>query len=129
MDQNLASSNDPLGDFISSQNINAAPSTDANGKLNSFNPQAQRAIGTAAAGNMFQQAGQDISGAFQGGINQVKQGYQQVANSGGNPLTATEGALSMGAGVVNAATSPLAPVTAPLGQAAGAVGNAIGNNP
>lgn len=60
-----------------------------------------------------QKAGQQISGAFKSGIEQAKQGIQQVGQSQGNPLDLVEGVGRVGAGAISAATSPLAPITEP----------------
>lgn len=60
--------------------------------------------------------GASISQAFQGGVNQAKEGYQQAYDSRKtiNPLQLVEGSTKMLAGGINAAFSPLAPVMKPL---------------
>ena len=65
-----------------------------------------------------------VGGAFQGGVNQVQQGYQD-AQQATNPLQKTEAGLGMLAGGVKAAFSPLAPVTAPIGSAIQAAGDKL----
>src|ERR1019366_3739043 len=69
-----------------------------------------------------------IKSAFKGGINQVKQGVQDVGASH-NPVTFAEGALNAGAGVVNTALSPIAPFFKPVGDALNAATQPIANNP
>lgn len=72
-----------------------------------------------------------IKSAFSGGINQIEQGASQIGSGQGNPLVSgTEGALKIGAGIVGAVASPLAPVIQrPLGAAINAVGNQVSNIP
>lgn len=72
-----------------------------------------------------------ISQAFSSGVNQIKEGAGQIMSGQGNPIVqGTEGALKIGAGIVGAATSPLAPVIQrPVGAAINATGNAIGSIP
>ncbi len=73
--------------------------------------------------------GSRIADAFKSGIQQTKEGFQQVGNSGGNPLTATEGALKFGAGLVNTATAPLAPLTAPISAGINSISENLSNRP
>ncbi len=72
------------------------------------------------------QSGNSISNAFQGGVNQIKQSFTQPVNS---PLQAVETGLNFGAGVVNAASAPLAPVTNLIGKGVQAVANKVSDNP
>ncbi len=72
--------------------------------------------------------GADISNAFQGGLSQVEQGYQQ-AKTATNPIQKTEAGLQMGAGAVGAAFSPLAPVTKYIGQGIDTAANTISDIP
>ena len=62
---------------------------------------------------LLQKAGQQIKGAFKGGLEQAKQGVQQVGQSQGNPLDLVEGVGRVGSGLISAAVSPLAPVVEP----------------
>lgn len=78
--------------------------------------------------------GNTIKGAFQSGVNQIKSGFDQVKNTTtSNPLsllgTGIEAGAKVGAGAINAAMSPIAPVMAPVGKAIGAVTNKISDNP
>lgn len=72
-------------------------------------------------------AGKQVGNAFQGGVDQAKQGYQQ-ATQATNPLTKTEAGLQEVGGAVSAIASPLAPVFAPVSKAIGAAGDALSNN-
>lgn len=53
--------------------------------------------------------GGEVSQAFQGGLNQFKEGMGQALQSH-NPLSLTEAGLKEGAGLINAAFSPAAPL-------------------
>lgn len=72
-----------------------------------------------------------IKSAFSSGINQIQQGASQIGSGQGNPIVqGTEGALKIGAGLVGAVSSPLAPVVQrPLGAAVNATGNEIAQIP
>lgn len=72
--------------------------------------------------------GSSIVDAFKSGIDKTKTGYTQAQNAH-NPLELIEGGLKQGAGVVEAATAPLAPVFKPLGDAINYVGDKIGDIP
>ncbi len=65
-------------------------------------------------------AGKNISSAFQGGVNQVKEGYNQAKNAT-NILQLLEGGTNLAAGAINTVLSPAAPV--------GAVINEVGVKP
>ncbi len=54
-----------------------------------------------------------VANAFKGGVNQVKEGFQQAGQGGGNPINLLEGIGKIGSGAVSAAFSPLAPITEP----------------
>lgn len=69
-----------------------------------------------------------IGDAVKSGVNQAKEGYNQAKNAT-NPLQLLEGGAKLGAGVINTAMSPLAPVTAPVGKAVDAVANKVSDNP
>lgn len=69
-----------------------------------------------------------IKEAAHGGVQQVKEGFQQ-SNEAKNPLELVEGAAKMGAGAFNTAFSPLAPVTKPIGTAVNAVADKISDIP
>lgn len=56
-----------------------------------------------------------ISQAFHSGIDQAKAGYAESSGSQ-NPLTQIAGATKIAAGGINAALSPLAPITKPIGD-------------
>ncbi len=76
------------------------------------------------------------SQAFQGGAQQVSQGFNEIQNaqnSGGNVLkntgNALEGAIKTDAGVINSAFSGMAPLTAPIGAGVNYLADKISNNP
>lgn len=69
-----------------------------------------------------------IGNAFRAGLGQMKQGLAQ-GQSAANPLQAIESGITFGAGAVNTALSPLAPVTAPIGKAVDFVADKISDNP
>lgn len=70
-----------------------------------------------------------VKNAFSGGINQIQQGASEIGQGEG-VLPAVGSALKIGAGIVGAASSPLAPVIQPtLGAASNAVSNKISDNP
>lgn len=80
MDTNLASSNDPLGNYIQQNNITPP--------LNSI--------------------GKNIGDAFQGAVDQFTEGASQIGSGQGNPIVSgLEGFGKMGAGLVKAAASPI----------------------
>lgn len=58
--------------------------------------------------------GETIANSFKSGINQAKEGFNQIGNDrSGNPLNLIEGVGKIGAGAIGAAFSPLAPITEP----------------
>ncbi len=59
--------------------------------------------------------GGTISNAFKTGLKKVKTGYTQSLNAK-NPVELIEGGLKQGAGVIETATSPLAPIFKPVGD-------------
>jgi hypothetical protein len=67
--------------------------------------------------------------AFSAGIDQVKQGYQQLTSPNQNIVQRGEGLLNLGAGAVNTAFSPLAPAFAPIGKGIESAGNVLANTP
>lgn len=69
-----------------------------------------------------------IKTAFKSGVEQVKQGFQQSQNAQ-NPLELVEGGIKTAAGVANAAFSPLAPITAPIGKGVDYLADKISDNP
>ena len=69
-----------------------------------------------------------ISKAFQGGLEQTKQGYSQ-AKEAKNPLELLEGSIKMGAGVINTALSPTAPVMKPVEKVVEKVSDKISDIP
>lgn len=69
-----------------------------------------------------------VGSAFQGGVQQAKQGFDQ-ARTATNPIDLLEGGLSTAAGVATAAASPLAPVTKPLEPIIGAAADKISDLP
>lgn len=73
------------------------------------------------------QAGQDIKGAFNSGVQQVKDAYHAPST---NPITGVENLLKMGSGAATAITSPLAPALKPIQQdVINPIGDKIGSNP
>lgn len=78
--------------------------------------------------SFFQKVGQDVSNAFQSGVQQVKQGINTAANAK-NPGQLFKAAGQLGSGVVGAVSSPLAPVLDPVNKVVQGAGNAIGNIP
>lgn len=77
---------------------------------------------------LLNKIGNSIGNAFKSGVNQVKQGFQQ-AQSATNPIQALESGATVGAGAVNTALSPLAPVMSPVGKGVNALADKISNNP
>ena len=69
-----------------------------------------------------------ISKAFQGGVEQAKQGYEQAKNAK-NPLELLEGSVKLGAGAMNTILSPTAPIMKPVEAGVNAVANKISDNP
>lgn len=67
----------------------------------------------------------EISGAFQGGVNKFKEGLGE-ASSGKFPI---EPALKMGAGAIEAGISPLAPIFSPIGKGVNAIVDKISDIP
>lgn len=72
--------------------------------------------------------GGDISSAFKSGIDKTKAGYNQSYNAK-NPIELIEGGFKQGAGVVEAAFSPLAPLFKPIGKVVDIVADKISDNP
>lgn len=66
--------------------------------------------------------------ATKSGVQQTKEGFAQGMNAK-NPLELIEGGLKTGAGVVNTALSPLAPIFTPVSKGVNAVSNYISDNP
>lgn len=73
-------------------------------------------------------AGSQIAGAFKGGIDQAKEGYQQAA-AATNPLQKTEAGMKELAGGVNAISAPLAPVFSPIGKVTAPIVDYLSNIP
>lgn len=69
-----------------------------------------------------------IGQAFQGGIQQAKEGYSQAYNAQ-NPLQLLEGGTKLAAGAFNAAFSPAAPIFNPVSQGINKSADLIGSNP
>lgn len=72
--------------------------------------------------------GQDISNAFQGGIDQMKQGYQDASNTN-NVFGKLKAGVKELAGGVNTLAAPLAPATKYIGQGVNAAADQISNIP
>lgn len=73
-------------------------------------------------------AGQQIAGAFQGGLNTAQEGYQQAKETTTIPGKLAAG-MHMLAGGVQSLFSPLAPVTAPIGAGVNAAADKISDIP
>lgn len=96
-------------------------------------------VGVAQVEATKPSAGQRISSAFKAGVNQVKEGFAEAGQLGDttkkqNPLTAPlkgfEAVGKIGAGIANAAFSPLAPAIEPtVGAAINYAGDKISNSP
>ena len=56
-----------------------------------------------------------MSNAFQSGVSQMKQSFQQ-SREASNPLEAIESGITFGAGAINTAFSPLAPIVEPIAK-------------
>lgn len=69
--------------------------------------------------------GGDISSAFKGGVDYIKQGYQDAKSTNLNPIKKTEAGAKMIAGGIQAAFSPLAPVTKYIGKGIEKAGDKI----
>src|SRR5258708_2872103 len=104
---------------------NADPHQGAKNFINSSLPS------TSVAGNFGHELAHNTVGeigrSFVSGVNQVKEGVQQASQPAG-PVQGFESGFKMGAGVVNAALSPLAPVFKPVGDAINYVGDKISDN-
>jgi hypothetical protein len=70
----------------------------------------------------------NVAASAKSSINQAKQGYNKAVNAK-NPLDLLEGSAALGAGTLNAISSPLAPVFKPIGDAVNFFGNKISNIP
>ena len=66
--------------------------------------------------------------AAKSGIEQTKSGYKDAVKAK-NPLDLVSNSVKAGAGVVNTALSPLAPITKPIGDAVNALSNKISDIP
>jgi hypothetical protein len=77
---------------------------------------------------LLAKAGAAVKDAFKSGVGQIKQGIQQ-GQSATNPLQAVESGITAGAGIVNTALSPLAPVFSPVNKVTNAVADKISNVP
>lgn len=76
------------------------------------------------------QAGNEIKGAFNSGIDYTKEGFADAKKAGLNPVKQFESTFKVGSGLVNAAASPLAPVLNPINKdVINPIGNKIGSNP
>ena len=70
----------------------------------------------------------NISNAFKGGVNEVKQGYSEAKNAK-NPLQLVSGGIKEASGVAIALTSPFASVLTPtLGAGTNYVADKISNS-
>ena len=83
------------------------------------------AFGSVGGGALGRQSPGIIADAFKGGVNQMKEGLKE-AGDGKFPIGP---ALKMGAGIVNAATAPIAPFFAPLGKGIEAISNKAADIP
>jgi len=72
----------------------------------------------------FGSAGRTIAGAFQSGVGQIRDAFSE-SRAGRNPI---ETGAKFGAGVVNAAFSPLSPLMKPVTGAIDSVSNTVANN-
>lgn len=72
--------------------------------------------------------GNSIKDAFNSGVNQTKEGYNQAKNAT-NPLELLEGGGKLAAGAISSLFSPLAPVFAPISSASNYVGDKVGDIP
>lgn len=88
----------------------------------------QPAAATAPAGNPISWAGGKIADAFEGGVDQMKEGYDQAAEAK-NPLEKTEAGLQEAGGAVGAVGSIFAPVIAPVGKAINAAADKLSDTP
>lgn len=74
-----------------------------------------------------------IGNAFSGAINQIGQGQSEATAPASNPLQAmgnlVKGGAHMAEGIVGAVSSPLAPLTAPIGKGVNAIADTISDNP
>lgn len=73
--------------------------------------------------------GQQVGDAFNSGATQVYEGLNQAAHPGEAAGNLPLGLLKTGAGVINSATSPLAPAMKPVGDAINAIGDKVGDIP
>jgi hypothetical protein len=71
---------------------------------------------------------QGVGTAAQSGIDKVKAGASQIQTAK-NPVDLIEGAAKQGAGAIETATSPLAPVFSPLGKLLGYVSDKLSDHP
>lgn len=107
-----------------------APSTNVmdNFSLGSGIQQTADAIAKPAVG-LAKDFGNDVSGAFSGGVNQVKQGVGQIGAGNGNPVDFLEGVGRVGSGIVSSLLSPTAPVMKPVNTATNFVADKISDSP
>lgn len=119
------------GDWYSQLKANApaAPVKSTTRNLRAQTAEVQHEADSTGQPTMASQAGSEIKDSFKAGIDQGKEGYEEAMNSGGNPLTAAEGAVKFGAGAVNAVFSPIAPLTKPIGEGIGKVSDLLGSIP
>lgn len=71
---------------------------------------------------------QGVKDAAKAGIDKTKQGVADIGNAK-TPLQLIEGAAKQGAGIIDTASSPLAPIFSPLGKLIGYVSDQLSNHP
>lgn len=73
----------------------------------------------------LQDTGSQIAGAFNSGVNQIKGAFTN-SQAGRNPI---ETGAQLGAGLINTALSPLAPITKPIGDVTNAIVDKVSDVP
>lgn len=99
-----------------------SPSNSVKGQENKSGNYLANPIGTGAP-NYFKDVGEQVSA----GAKTFMQGLTE--NPGGGPVANLEGALKAGAGAAQVLTSPLVPITKPIGDAVNAVSDKISDIP
>lgn len=106
-------------DSFASMAVNAAKGVGGN-LLNTIFPGASFAGSAISSGfNHLMNAPSEIGDAFNSGVSQIGEGFNQANNGSANPLNPIESALKVGSGAVSALSSPLAPVMNAFTDASG----------
>lgn len=72
--------------------------------------------------------GEQVVETAKAGVERIGQGFEQATKPGATPLDALESGIKAGEGVIQTATSPLAPLFSPIGKLIGYVSDKIAGN-